>query len=316
MTADPLATGCCRRTLVKAAAGALVLASDRLAVATDPDGNDLPDPLIDCHLHCFAGANDPRFPYHDRAPYRPAEAAPPEQLLACMDGAGVSHAIVVHPEPYQDDHRYLEHCLQVGGGRLKGTVLVFADTPAAPRQLADLAQRLDVVAARVHAYAPERLPPFGSTELKRLWRAAADAGLAMQLHFEPRYAAGFDPLIRQFPDTPVIIDHLGRPFQGTAEEHAIVTRWADLPNTWLKVSSLPAMARYPHRDIRPILSQLTRAYGAGRMLYGGGFNAQATPQSYRAAFARAASLLDELSADDRAKVLGGNARELFFPEAS
>jgi hypothetical protein len=28
-----------------------------------------------------------------------------------MEGAGVDYAIVVHPEPYRDDH--LEHCLPV-----------------------------------------------------------------------------------------------------------------------------------------------------------------------------------------------------------
>lgn len=80
-----------------------------------------PTPMIvDTHVHCFAG-DDPRFPYHERAPYRPTAVATPEHLLACMDGAGVHRAIIVHPEPYQDDHRYLEHCLTVGNGRFKGT---------------------------------------------------------------------------------------------------------------------------------------------------------------------------------------------------
>ena len=55
--------------------------------------------VVDTHLHCFAGSNDPRFPYHPRGPYRPAEKASPEHLLSCMDGAGVNYAIVVHPEP-------------------------------------------------------------------------------------------------------------------------------------------------------------------------------------------------------------------------
>jgi hypothetical protein len=54
-------------------------------------------PVIDTHLHCFAGTKDARFPYHARAPYRPEPAATPEHLLKCMEGAGVSHAIVVHP---------------------------------------------------------------------------------------------------------------------------------------------------------------------------------------------------------------------------
>src|SRR5215475_2615042 len=211
--------------------------------------------IIDTHLHCFAGVDDARFPYHPRAPYRPPAAATPERLLKCMDGAGVNHAIVVHPEPYQDDHRYLEHCLQVGKGRLKGTCLVFADQPVSVNQLDGLAKRGDIVATRIHAYAPDRLPPFGKPELRALWRRAGELGLAIQLHFEPRYAPGFEPLIREFAKTRVIIDHLGRPFQGTPAEHAVVLNWAKLNNTVMKLSSIPPQSMYPHRNIGLIVKQ-------------------------------------------------------------
>src|SRR5262245_3644476 len=141
-------------------------------------------PVVDTHLHCFAGKDDKRFPYHDRAPYRPDEVASPESLLKLMDGAGVDHAVVVHPEPYQDDHRYLEHCLEVGKKRLKGTALVFADRPGSVDRLPGLVKRWPIVAVRIHAYAPERLPPFDRPELRGLWKQAADLGLAVQLHFE------------------------------------------------------------------------------------------------------------------------------------
>lgn len=267
--------------------------------------------IVDTHLHCFAGTGDARFPYHARGPYRPAAAATPEHLLKCMDGAGVNYAIVVHPEPYQDDHRYLEHCLTVGKGRLKGTCLVFADQPASMKQLANLAKRGDIVAVRVHAYQPDRLPPFGKPELRALWQQASDLGLAVQLHFEPRYAPGFAAYIREFAKTKVIIDHLGRPLQGTPAEHAVVVRWAQLPNTVMKIASLPAITEYPHRDIGPIIKQLSEAYGADRMIYGGGFNATATPASYRAAYERVRGYLSHLTAEDQAKVLGLNAGKLF-----
>src|SRR5215207_6074926 len=98
-------------------------------------------PVIDTHLHCFAGKDDRRFPYHADAPYRPDKATTPERLIECMDGAGVDFAVVVHPEPYQDDHRYLEHCLEVGKGRLKGTCLFFADRPEAPAKLKEIAKK-------------------------------------------------------------------------------------------------------------------------------------------------------------------------------
>ena len=268
-------------------------------------------PRIDTHLHCFAGTSDQRFPYHARAPYRPEVAATPEHLLKCMDDAGVSGAVVVHPEPYQDDHRYLEHCLKVGKGRLKGTVLLFSDREGSLDKMPQLARRGDIIAARVHAYAPDRLPPFGKPELKRLWRMATELKLAVQLHFEPRYAAGFEPLIREFPDTRVIIDHLGRPFQGTPKEHAVVVRWSRFPNTVMKLSSIPDQRRYPHRDIRPVIRELTEAFGADRMIYGGGFSASATGASYNAAFERSRSYVDHLSAIDQEKILGGTAAKLF-----
>ncbi len=270
-----------------------------------------PMPIVDTHVHCFAGTGDARFPYHADAPYLPAETHTPDHLLACMDGAGVGYAIIVQPEPYQDDHRYLEYCLAAGRGRLKGTCLFFAGHPAAPTALAALAKRVPLIAARIHAYAPGRMPPFGTPELRALWRAAADAGLALQLHLEPRWAPGFAPLIDEFRSTTVIIDHLGRPFQGTPEEHEVVVRWADKPNTIIKLAVYPERSQYPHRDIAPVVRALSAAYGAERMIWGGGSGGTATAESYRAERERGRQLIAHLPATDQAKVLGGTAVRLF-----
>jgi predicted TIM-barrel fold metal-dependent hydrolase len=268
-------------------------------------------PVVDTHLHCFAGKGDPKFPYHSDAPYQPNDAAPPEHLLKCMAGAGVDYAVVVHPEPYQDDHRYLEHCLAVGKGKLKGTCLFFAGRENTPENLKALAKKVPLVAARVHAYVADRLPPFGKPELAALWKAATDAGLAVQLHFEPKYAAGFEPLIKEFKGTRVLIDHLGRPFQGTEKEYATVLGWAKYANVVMKLSSVPDKKAYPHRDPQPVVKQLTEAFGADRLMFGGGYNEKATGASYKAERERVAALLAHLSDADRAKVFGGTAAKLF-----
>jgi predicted TIM-barrel fold metal-dependent hydrolase len=229
-----------------------------------------------------------------------------------MREANVDYAIVVHPEPYQDDHRYLEHCLTVGKGKLKGTLLVFADRPGSAEQLPALRKKLDVVAVRIHAYTPSQLPPFGKPELQKLWRMAGENDLAVQLHFEPRYAAGFEPLIRDFPDTRVIIDHLGRPFEGAPEEYALVVAWSRFPNTVMKLSAIPPIDKSPYyRDVRPIIRDIVDRFGADRMLYGGGFQATATGESYAQAFATAATYLPKLSNDELAKIFGGTAARLF-----
>jgi predicted TIM-barrel fold metal-dependent hydrolase len=297
-----------RRRLLQATALAPGVISTASAFAGREPANN---PWVDMHLHCFAGKNDGRFPYHERAPYRPEETATPEHLLKCMETAGVDYAVVVHPEPYQDDHRYLEHCCKLGKGKLKGTLLLFADRVGSLEKMPQLCRQIDVVAVRVHAYAADRLPPFGRPELRKLWKMATEHNLAVQLHFEPRYATGFEPLIREFPKTPVIIDHLGRPFQGTPKEHAVVVRWARFDNTVMKLSSIPSTRSYPHRDIRPVIRQLTDAWGADRLICGGGFSAAAKGESYSQAFDRTRSFIDHLSADDQAKVLGKTAVRVF-----
>ncbi|MBM3871689.1 MAG: amidohydrolase [Verrucomicrobia bacterium] len=268
-------------------------------------------PIVDTHTHCFAGKADARFPYHPRGTYQPEQPTTPEFLLKLMDGAGVDFAVVVHPEPYQDDHRYLEHCLAVGKGRLKGTVLVFADRPGSIEQLPELAKRLPVVTARIHAYQPVRLPPFGKSELRRLWQLAGDHGLAMQLHFIPEHAAGFEPLIREFKQTRVIVDHLGRPFDAKPEHNDRILRWADFPNVVMKLSSLPAPASKEAAELPRVLRRLADAFGPDRLIYGGGFDEKATAESYRRERERLAGLLSFLTAEAQAKLLGGNAAKLF-----
>ena len=178
--------------------------------------------------------------------------------------AGVDFAVVVQPEPYQDDHRYLEHCLAVGKGRLKGTLLVFADRPGSLEQLPDLAKRLAVVTARVHAYLPDRLPPFGLPELRRLWRLAGEHDLAVQLHFTLAHAAGFEPLLREFKDTRVIVDHLGRPFGAPADDYDRVVRWSALPNVVMKLSSLPAPDASEAVSLPRVVKRLAEAFGQAR----------------------------------------------------
>ena len=77
-------------------------------------------PLIDTHVHLFLRG----FPYHANAGYRPP-AQTLGSYLAFAEAAHLDHVVVVHPEPYQDDHRYLEYCFahEPSPGFFKGTCL-------------------------------------------------------------------------------------------------------------------------------------------------------------------------------------------------
>lgn len=292
----------------------IAIALGMLSIFSSPSpSQEKRTPIIDTHTHCFAGKANKLFPYHLLAPYQPDEPATPELLLERMKNAGVDYAIIVHPEPYQDDHRYLEHCLKVGKGKLKGTCLYFADKDDAIEQMRDLVQRnpKQIVALRIHAYAQKRLPPFGKPELRRLWQAAGKLGLAVQLNCEPRFADGFEPLIREFPKTTVIIDHLGLPYSNKLELHDKFMRWSRYPNTVMKISSLPDRKKNPDLDVTLLLRAMVKEFTPRRLIYGGGFNDTPTADAYRAQREAIRVHFAHLSANDQALIQGGNAARLF-----
>jgi len=269
--------------------------------------------VVDTHVHCFAGKDSKDFPYHKNGSYQPEVPTPPELLLRRMNQAGVDHAIIVHPEPYQDDHRYLEHCLKVGKKKLKGTCLFFATDNTSVLRMRDLVQRNQnqIVTLRFHAYQKDKLPPFGKPELRTLWQTAADLNLGIQLHFEPQFAAGFTPLIKEFSKTMVIIDHLGRPFDGNFNDYDLVLKWAQFQNTIVKISSLADPKLQPERNPQKVVNELIKRFTPERLIYGGGFDDKATGDSYRAYLDYTRSLLAKLSEKEQAMILGTNAQRLF-----
>ena len=93
--------------------------------------------------------------------------------------------------------------------------------------------------------------------------------------------------------------------------HAEIGGYQRWGNTVMKLAAIPTPKEYPHRDIGPVIRQLTDAWGADRMIYGGGFGAEATGASYVQAFEDARAYLTHLSADDQAKIFGGTAVRLF-----
>lgn len=285
--------------------GAMGSAAGLLAAATAPT-------VIETHVHLF----DPqRVPYAPDAPYKPA-AYTLEEHSKLAESAGFAHSIIVHPEPYQDDHRYLEYCLahEPRPGYFKGTCLFDPFRSDTPSRLRSLVERWPkrIVAMRIHEVSntPESAGPIRNRDMRdprmlACWRTLAGMGLAIQMHFIPAQAANIYTLAAAVPDATVILDHMGRPGQGTEQEYQDVLKLAKLPHAIMKYSNWTGY--------KGDLSQLTRriydAFGPDRMVWGMLGN---TLEEYRSQSARFEELLAFASAADRAKIRGGNAQRLFF----
>ncbi len=290
-----------RRQMLGAAAGAVVPLP-----AADAG------PIIETHVHLF---DSQRVPYAQDAPYRPP-AYTLEQHVELVRAVGLTHSIIVHPEPYQDDHRYLEYCFahEPSRGYFKGTCLFDPLREDTPKRVRTLVERWPkrIVAMRIHAMSltPEASGPIRNRDLahprmKACWRALAALGLSIQMHFIPAQAVHIRELAAQFPETTVILDHMGRPGQGTDREYEDVLRMAKLPGVVLKFSN---WADYKG-DLAQLTKRLFEAFGPDRMIWGGVGN---TAADFRNRSARFEELLAFAGEADRAKIRGRTAQRLFF----
>ena len=136
-------------------------------------------------------------------------------------------------------------------------------------------------------------------------QAVAAMGMAVQMHFIPGQARAIHELAARFSGTTVILDHMGRPGQGTEEEYAEVLKLATLPRVILKYSGWD----YYKGDMSQLTKRLYDTFGPERMMWGMLGN---TPADYQKQAARFEELLAFTPESDRAKIRGGNARRLFF----
>jgi len=300
-----------RRTLLLSAASSLPVARAR------PQGK-----LIDTHVHLFA-SDQKRFPYHKNAVYRPP-AQPLEKYLDFVRAAELDGVVIVHPEPYQDDHSYLEYCFanEHRKGFFKGTCLFDPIAPDTPDRMAALVRRNSsrIAALRIHVNREAGAPPTTAgpirdrdlrhPAMKKTWRSAHELGLAIQMHFIPVHAPDIAALAMEFSDTPVILDHLARSGQGTPEQYDAVLKMAKSRRVYMKFSGwrYSSKQEYPFSDIKPLVRRTFDAFGPDRMMWGGlGMTL--------AEFEKNAQLFDQIfdfaSDNDRAKIRGGTAGRLF-----
>lgn len=269
--------------------------------------------LIDSHVHLFA-ADTKKFPFHPQATYKPKPSTL-EDYSAFVRQANIAHAVIVHPEPYQDDHAYLEHCFANEPSKdfFKGTCLFDtyrADTPDRidaltkkwPNRIRAL--RIHRVAAAPQTSGPIRERPLDSPEMRKAWRVVSDRGLMIQMHFIPMHAYAINKLATEFKSVKVTLDHLARNNQGTDAEWLQVLNLAKSPNTIMKFSGLD----YSPKQLDARIKQVFEAFGPDRIIWGGlGMDMP----SFKKSSAELDRLLSFTTEANRAKIRGINASQLY-----
>ena len=262
--------------------------------------------IIEWNAHIFS-RDIYQYPFSQRAVYRPDGSClsddPLSVYLERMRLEGIDRAVLVHPEPYGDDHRLILDCLEKEPNILRATSLFYPKDPDAPKKLKDLVQQQPrIVGTRFHAHRGKEsyLDTFNDLGVRALWEKAGELGLVIELHIGPNYAKQVGAVVRDYPSFPVLIDHLAEPNKGSPVEYADVLELARFDQVYMKLSGLNHFSTNEplFLDVKPFTKLVIEAFGPDHMVWGSG-----TPEIVDVH-------LEHLSKTERGKVKGGNLKKL------
>ena len=123
-------------------------------------------------------------------------------------------------------------------------------------------------------------------------------------------------LARDFPATPLILNHTGLPSdrsaQGLAGWRHALARLAEAPNTALKISGLGQLGRpWTATDNVPLIQEAITIFGAERCMFASNFPVDSLVTSYGAIVSAFAQAIAPLAAQRRQALWAGNAARIY-----
>ena len=263
--------------------------------------------IIEWNAHMFSSDTE-RYPFHPRASYKPKPDKrfpdPLSEYIIRMENQDIDRAVLVHPEPYGDDHRLALDCVNRYPTLFKTTALFYPKDEDACTKLKDLVVENPeiIVAFRFHAHEGKRtyLNGFDDLMVRKLWRTAGELGLIIELHIGPDYALQAGKLAKEFREFPVLIDHMGEAKYSSGPDFVDVIKMSELDNVYMKLSGLGHYADDAplYQSVIPFSKWIADAFGPDRMVWGG--------ETHRIVDVH----LSHWNESDRAKVKGRNLLRL------
>jgi predicted TIM-barrel fold metal-dependent hydrolase len=269
--------------------------------------------LVENTMHMFA-EDVTRFPLHPNAPYKPQPNSL-DNYIAFVKEARLDHTVLVQPEPYQDDEKYIEYCFtrEPSPGYFKATCLYDPIDPVTPARIEALVKRNPgrIVGMRVHELHAPDTPSTTSgaikdrdlknPAMKSVFKKLEESGLMVQVQLIPYYAPQLGALAAGFPSAPVLIDHFGLMARGTPQEYDGVINLSKQPQFYMKISQLPP-------NPKPMVRRVYDAFGPDRLIWG---SYGSSMDAFQEALAQIDDVFDFAPETERAKIRGGNAMKLF-----
>jgi predicted TIM-barrel fold metal-dependent hydrolase len=274
---------------------------------------------IDAHSHIWT----PDIAHYPLAPgYTVGDMRPPsftaEELLATCRPSGVGRVNLIQMSFYRFDNRYMLDMIKLYPDRFVGTAIVDPLGDGPDRLMADLRPK----GVRAFRIAPNfsKLPPSRWLEpagYAAMFAAAPKNGQSLSCLINPDAFAEVDRMCTRFPETTVIIDHLGRiGASGTIEPADVeaLCQLAKHPKVLVKVGAFYALGKKapPYLDLAPMIRRVVQAFGAERCMWESDCPFQVVRDSYADSVGLIRDRLDFLTPDQKDWLLWRTAEQTLF----
>jgi predicted TIM-barrel fold metal-dependent hydrolase len=275
---------------------------------------------IDAHVHVWTPDTN-KYPL--AAGNKKENMQPPsftaEELFKHCKPAGVGRIALIQMSFYGFDNSYMLDTIAKYPHVFVGTAVIDPNGKDPAREMTDLAKK-GVRAFRIHpklSGEPNEkwLRPEG---FKKMFAAGARNNQAMACLIDPAGLPEVDRMCKEYPDTPVIIDHLARiGADGTIRDTDVdaLCALAKHKKVMVKVGAFYALGnkKMPYDDLGPLIKKVVSAYGANRCMWESDcpFQVQGD-HTYPASLDLVRQRLDFLSAADKEWLLRKTAENFFF----
>ena len=271
---------------------------------------------IDAHVHVWT---DDLQRYPLARPFTIRDMKPPvyspEQIVREARPSGVDRVVLVQMSYYGFDNSFMLEAIKQAPQVFRGIAVVDGNGPAPDVQMRALA-KFGVRGFRLY---PDEvlLATRGREGFRKVFQCGAEERLAICLLTNPDALRDTDRQCEEFPDTPVVIDHLARiGMSGTIRDADVadLCRLARHPEVTVKVSAFYALgeAKPPHMDLVSLIRRVYEAYGPKRLMWGSDCPFQTVHESYEDSLSVIRDRLDFFSNDDKEWLLGKTAEQIFF----
>lgn len=134
----------------------------------------------------------------------------------------------------------------------------------------------------------------------------------------PNHLKHVPTLAEKVPALKMVIDHLAKPPLGEQDRatwREQLAAAAESPNVYAKVSGLntvtPDFENWTDDDIKPLIDFALETFGADRLMFGSDWPVAVLAGDYAKVWAETNKCLAQLSAEERAAILGGTANAFY-----